>query len=297
MPGPPVRFLLLLNWSIGIAVAGACTRPASPCPTRQRRGHPCRTRRRLARCGPGLADHRIYVFSMHTGSLVRTLVGHELGVWTVNLVSHGGSLDPLPPSSNPDKVICGNGVPEVPDGPALLLHNRAPAGAQVLDPQGLDHHLPPSTRAALALDAQYPPIVPAPTQEIAFDGKVVTSGGLDTTTRHYCTAMLQGHTALFDDHRQFLVTGGNDGRLRLFDVGSGAYLRDITAPSYTVWKVVFRRKTMVEIWSFNPHEQIGEDRRVMVGEVWVLGLKICSKYLPATLVRFLELYHVLFPLR
>ncbi|KAH9035019.1 WD40 repeat-like protein [Lactarius pseudohatsudake] len=372
----------------------------------------------------GLANHRIYVFSTHTGSLVRTLVGHELGVWTVNLVSHGGALDPshpLPPSSNPGNMICGSGVPEVPDGPALLLHNRAPAGAQVLDPQGLDHLLPPSMRAALALDAQYPPIAPAPTQEsgssraesarsdvagttrgwgqpsslvvsggcdkdvrvwdvrtgltlyvlrghtstvrclkvlhnrpiavsgsrdgtlrvwdvqrgrmlrvlaghaesvrsldvcgnrlvsggydctcrvfrghlnqiytVAFDGKVVASGGLDTTVRvwdahtGHCTAMLQGHTSLvcslqltphtlitggadgrvlafalpdlrvhtriaahdssvtslqFDD--QFLVTGGNDGRVRLFDVGSGAYLRDITAPSETVWKVVFRRE-------------------------------------------------------
>ncbi|KAH9077666.1 WD40 repeat-like protein [Lactarius deliciosus] len=396
----------------------------------------------------GLVNHRIYVFSTHTGLLVRTLVGHELGVWTVNLVSHGGALDPshpLPPSSNPDEVICESGV---------------------LDPQGLDHLLPPSMRAALALDAQCPTIAPAPTQEsgssraesarsdvagtthgwgqpsslvvsggcdkdvrvwdvrtgltlyvlrghtstvrclkvlhnrpvavsgsrdgtlrvwdvqrgrmlrvlaghaesvrsldvcgnrlvsgsydctcrlwdvdtgeclqvfrghlnqiytVAFDGKVVASGGLDTTVRvwdahtGHCTAMLQGHTALvcslqlmphtlitggadgrvlafalpdlrvrtriaahdssvtslqFDD--QFLVTGGNDGRVRLFDVGLGAYLRDITAPSETVWKVVFRRevcavlcrragKTTVEIWSFNPHEQIGEDRHLMVG--------------------------------
>ncbi|KAH9064618.1 WD40 repeat-like protein [Lactarius vividus] len=406
----------------------------------------------------GLANHRIYVFSAHTGSLVRTLVGHELGVWSVNLVSHGGALDPShppPPSPNPGKVICGSGVPEVPDGPALLLHNRAPAGAEVLDPQGLDHLLPPSMRATLALDAQYPPIVPAPTQEsgsgwaesarsdvtgatrgwgqpgslvisggcdkdvrvwdvrtgltlyvlrghtstvrclkvlhnrpvavsgsrdgtlrvwdvqrgrmlrvlaghaesvraldvcgnrvvsgsydctcrlwdvdageclqvfrghfnqiytVAFDGKVVASGGLDTTVRVWdphtgdCIAMLQGHTALvcslqltphtlitggadgrvlafalpdlrvhtriavhdssvislrFDD--QFLVTGGNDGRVRLFDVGSGVYLRDITAPSETVWKVSACGKTTVEIWSFKPHDQIGEDRRVIVG--------------------------------
>ena len=68
----------------------------------------------------------------------------------------------------------------------------------------------------------------------------------------------------FDE--QFLVTGGNDGRVRLFDVGSGTYVRDITAPSETVWKVVFRRevcailcrrvgKTTVEIWSFRPREE------------------------------------------
>jgi len=55
----------------------------------------------------------------------------------------------------------GSGVPEVANGLALLLPNRTPAGAQVLDPQGLDHLLPPSMRATLAFDAQYPPVVHA----------------------------------------------------------------------------------------------------------------------------------------
>jgi F-box and WD-40 domain protein CDC4 len=176
---------------------------------------------------------------------------------------------------------------------------------------------------------------------VAFDGKIVASGGLDTTVRvwdahsgyvsrktllilptnlkpffRHCTAMLQGHTALvcslqltphtlvtggadgrvlafalpdlrvhtriaahdssvtslqFDE--QFLVTGGNDGRVRLFDVDSGAYVRDVTAPSETVWKVVFRRevcaimcrragKTTVEIWSFRPRDEGGERLRI-----------------------------------
>lgn len=414
----------------------------------------------------GLANHRIHVFSTHTGSLVRTLVGHELGVWAVDLVSRGGALDPShpqPPPYNPSGLAVSGGIPDVVDGPTLLLHNRAPAGAQVLDPQGLDHLLPPSMRAVLALDAQYPPTVHTYDQEdgpsqsksarsdvagatrgwgqpgalvvsggcdkdvrvwdvrtgltlyvlrghtstvrclkvmhnrpiaisgsrdstlrvwdvqrgrmlrilsghagsvrsldvcgnrvvsgsydgtcrlwdvdtgeclqvfrghfnqiyaVAFDGKIIASGGLDTTVRvwdaltGHCIAMLQGHTALvcslqltphtlvtggadgrvlafalpdlrvhtriaahdssvtslqFDE--QFLVTGGNDGRVRLFDVGSGAYVRDITAPSETVWKVVFRRevcaimcrragKTTVEIWSFRPREENGERLRI-----------------------------------
>ncbi|KAI0248780.1 WD40-repeat-containing domain protein [Lactifluus subvellereus] len=399
----------------------------------------------------GLANHRIYVFSTHTGSLVRTLVGHELGVWAVDLISRGGALDPShppPPPLNTSGIPLGpSSIPDVADGPAPLpLHNRAPAGAQVLDPQGLDHLLPPSMRAALALDARYPPTLPTHTKgnvpglaesarsdvagathvrvwdvrtgftlyvlrghtstvrclkvlhnrpiavsgsrdgtlrvwdvqrgrmlrvlaghansvrsldvcgnrvvsgsydctcrlwdvdtgeclqvfrghfnqiyAVAFDGKIVASGGLDTTVRvwdahtGHCTAMLHGHTALvcslqltprtlvtggadgrvlafslpdlrvhtriaahdssvtslqFDE--QFLVTGGNDGRVRLFDVGSGAYVRDITAPSETVWKVVFRRevcaimcrrvgKTTVEIWSFRPREESIEHPRI-----------------------------------
>ena len=80
----------------------------------------------------------------------------------------------------------------------------------------------------------------------------------------------------FDE--QFLVTGGNDGRVRLFDVGSGTYVRDITAPSETVFKVVFNRgvcailcrragKTTVEIWNFRPQEESIEHPRTEVSEV------------------------------
>lgn len=149
----------------------------------------------------GLANHRIHVFSTHTGSLVRTLVGHELGVWAVDLVSRGGALDPAhpqPPSHTPNgTAMNGGGVPEVAEGPALLLHNRAPAGAQISDPQGLDHLLPPSMRAALALDAQYPPTIPTypyraesarsdvagATRGWGQPGALVVSGGCDKDVR------------------------------------------------------------------------------------------------------------------
>jgi F-box and WD-40 domain protein CDC4 len=39
----------------------------------------------------GLANHRIHVFSNKTGLLARTLIGHTLGVWCLNLVSKGGT--------------------------------------------------------------------------------------------------------------------------------------------------------------------------------------------------------------
>jgi F-box and WD-40 domain protein CDC4 len=40
----------------------------------------------------GLSNTKIHVFSAKTGVLSRTLVGHELGVWAVNLISRGGFL-------------------------------------------------------------------------------------------------------------------------------------------------------------------------------------------------------------
>ena len=162
----------------------------------------------------GLANHRIHVFSTHTGSLVRTLVGHELGVWAVDLVSHGGALDPShppPPSSNPGEVLGGRGMPEVPvpDGRALLLHNRAPAGARVLDPHRLDHLLPPSMRAALALDAQCPPTPPAPTQES------------DSSWAESARSDVAGATRGWGQPGALVVSGGCDKDVRVWDVRTG----------------------------------------------------------------------------
>jgi len=161
----------------------------------------------------GLANHRIHIFSTHTGSLVRTLVGHELGVWAVDLVSRGGSLDPAhtqPPPHNPHNssstTTNGGILPEVADGPALLLHNRAPAGAQVLDPQGLDHLLPPSMRAALALDAQYPPTVSTYAQK---------------SEAGSARSDVAGATRGWGQPGALVVSGGCDKDVRVWDVQTG----------------------------------------------------------------------------
>jgi len=45
----------------------------------------------------GMATSKIHVFSAHTGEFVRTLTGHELGVWCLALVSKGGIRDPRDP--------------------------------------------------------------------------------------------------------------------------------------------------------------------------------------------------------
>lgn len=67
-----------------------------------------------------------------------------------------------------------------------------------------------------------------------------------------------------DSH--FLVTGGNDGRVRLYDAPTGNYVRDLTQASEAVWKVAHKYdkcvvmckragKTVMEIWSFRPSEE------------------------------------------
>ncbi|KAJ6624900.1 WD40-repeat-containing domain protein [Mycena sp. CBHHK59/15] len=132
---------------------------------------------------------------------------------------------------------------------------------------------------------------------VAFDGIRIASGGLDTTVRVWdavsgqCLALLQGHTALVCQlqlspsrpgaphprpllvtggsdgrvitfalgtytplHRiaahdssvtslqfdgRWLVTAGNDGRVRLWEIATGAYVRELSEGGESVWKVCF----------------------------------------------------------
>jgi F-box and WD-40 domain protein CDC4 len=174
----------------------------------------------------GLANHRIHVFSTHTGSLVRTLVGHELGVWAVDLVSRGGALDPShsqsPHHNSSSTPVSGGGVAEVVDGPALLQHNRAPPGAQVLDPQGLDHLLSPSMRAALALDAQYPPIVHAYERED------------DPSLSESARSDVAGATRGWGQPGALVVSGGCDKDVRVWDVRTGCVLLSLARSCYLI---------------------------------------------------------------
>lgn len=103
------------------------------------------------------------------------------------------------------------------------------------------------------------------------DGRVITFSLETYAPLHRIAAHNSSVTALqFDD--DFLVTAGNDGRVRLWDVKSGSYIREMCEGSENVWKVAFggglgqgqggrevlaimskrNGKTAVEIWSLRP---------------------------------------------
>jgi F-box and WD-40 domain protein CDC4 len=67
----------------------------------------------------------------------------------------------------------------------------------------------------------------------------------------------------FDRH--FLITGGADGHVKLFETRTGAFVRELTEKSDGVWKVascgdvcaiMCQRPTKIsmEMWSFKPRE-------------------------------------------
>ena len=96
------------------------------------------------------------------------------------------------------------------------------------------------------------------------DGRVITFS-LETYSILQRIAAHDSSVTTLQFDENFLVTGGNDGRVRLFETKTGRYIRDLTEPAESVWKVGYvgnvcaimckrARKTVMEIWSHDPPE-------------------------------------------
>ena len=65
----------------------------------------------------------------------------------------------------------------------------------------------------------------------------------------------------FDDDR--IVSGGSDGRVKVWDTKTGALVRELSQPAEAVWRVAFESevavvmasrggRTIMEVWNFEP---------------------------------------------
>ncbi|KAF6760748.1 WD40-repeat-containing domain protein [Ephemerocybe angulata] len=293
----------------------------------------------------GLASSQVQVYSARTGVLAKTLVGHELGVWSPGSIVVSGGCDKVVMvwdvqtghciyrlSGHTSTIRCLRTVPHRPLAVSgsrdtilrvwNLLRGRCErvlrghtgsvrCVSDVVGGRVVSGSYDATCRVwdidtgecVRVLEGHFHQVY-----SVAFLGGVVASGGLDTTVRvwdvetGHCIALLQGHTALVCQlqlspsllitggsdgrvitfslktlsvrHRiaahdcsvtslqfdRFIVTGGNDGRVRLYEVGSGRYVRDVGEGGETVWRVVvgwgvcvvvLRRagRTVVEVWS------------------------------------------------
>jgi hypothetical protein len=72
----------------------------------------------------------------------------------------------------------------------------------------------------------------------------------------------------FDDSR--IVSGGSDGRVKIWDLKTGVLVRELTQPAEAVWRVAFEEeravvlasrlgRTVMEVWDFAPEEGQGGD--------------------------------------
>ncbi|CAE6474104.1 unnamed protein product [Rhizoctonia solani] len=156
----------------------------------------------------GLANHRIHVFSSKTGRLVRTLVGHTLGVWTLGLVSRGGVLRTVGEEERtPEQVACDAQVT-----PGALLGGYSSESAQA-NTSGQ----PDACNASSGWGQS---------------GAIVVSGGCDRDVRVWdlstgnCLHVLKGHTSTIRclkvlDARPIAVSGSRDTTVRVWDIARG----------------------------------------------------------------------------
>ena len=215
----------------------------------------------------GLASCRIQVFSARSGVLSRTLVGHESGVWAVNLVSAGGQWVDPPASS-----VQTSARQKEPPGPPVAANTDV--GARVwlsearskfgegtssggLDLGDVEFLIPDSLRTAIGLDK------PRSARRTATDeppkpsdiccasegwgnaNALVVSGGCDKQLRvwdvksGYCIYVLEGHTSTIRclrvlHNRPIAISGSRDTTLRVWDVQRGKLLRTLTGHDESV---------------------------------------------------------------
>lgn len=159
----------------------------------------------------GLANHRIHVFNVRTGRLVRTLVGHTLGVWTLGLVSKGGVM--REPAGSRDQFARDAQVT-----PGALLGDYAP-GSSSFNESGSARR--PGHSDACNASAGW-----------GQSGAVVVSGGCDREVRVWdlttgnCLHVLRGHTSTIRclkvlDSRPIAVSGSRDTMVRVWDIARG----------------------------------------------------------------------------
>jgi F-box and WD-40 domain protein CDC4 len=190
----------------------------------------------------GLANCRIHVFSARTGVLSRTLIGHELGVWAVHLISKGGA------SGQDDDAAKDGGISSSQKGSRDRARRARKRRSEDRDESGessswgmddlflddsetnlptvqpsLDHLVPPSLRSALRLDsidAAAQPKTQCRTRVIP-DGKDEQCDGQDTEVdvgkRSDACCASEG----WGQPNALVVSGGCDKVLRVWDVKTG----------------------------------------------------------------------------
>ncbi|CAL1708382.1 unnamed protein product [Somion occarium] len=229
----------------------------------------------------GSRDRTVRVWDVRRGKMLRVLEGHEQSVRCIDVCGNivvSGSYDTTCRVWNIDTGACIH----VLRGHYHQIYTVAFDGVRIAS-GGLDTTVrvwDVETGTCLALLQGHTALVcqlqltPTMLATGGSDGRVITFSlvGSSFSVIQRLAAHDSSVTALQLDDR-FMVTGGNDGRVRLFqfqndgdgEPGKCEYVRELSDPSESVWKVAFTRttcaiaakkagKTVVEIWRYRPNE-------------------------------------------
>ncbi|XP_006461581.1 hypothetical protein AGABI2DRAFT_151268 [Agaricus bisporus var. bisporus H97] len=212
----------------------------------------------------GLANSKIQIFSATTGILSRTLVGHEMGVWAVCLVSKGGFMA-TPPDRDDDSYVHRRRRKDV-NGLSSAVERLTISSTQ-------EQYISPSLKVALGLDLdeangstssrssngdeenhpQFPDDTsPGKRSDNSFASQgwgqpnaLAVSGGCDKVLRvwdiktGYCIYVLSGHSSTIRcirvlHNRPIAVSGSRDGTVRVWDIQRGRALRVLQGHQHSV---------------------------------------------------------------
>jgi F-box and WD-40 domain protein CDC4 len=171
----------------------------------------------------GLANSRIHVFSAKTGVLSRTLIGHELGVWAVNLVSRGGYWGDDAMGSRhkrKERRRQREGRWDKDEDDVVIRLGSRFAGVSLRNEHlGADHLVPPSLRTALGLEEMSGEHGPnhGGACEGDVDNEDFVETELDPGKRSDDCCATEG----WGQPNALVVSGGCDKVLRVWDVKSG----------------------------------------------------------------------------
>ncbi|KAF9647178.1 WD40 repeat-like protein [Thelephora ganbajun] len=219
----------------------------------------------------GSRDSTLRVWDIDSGQLLRVLEGHQSSVRCMD--AHGsivvsGSYDNTCRVWDIDTGLCLH----VLRGHLNQIYCVSYDGIRIAS-GGLDTHVriwDPVSGACLALLQGHTALVcqiqlsPTILATGGSDGRVITFS-LETYSILQRIAAHDSSVTTLQFDENFLVTGGNDGRVRLFETKTGKYFRDLTEPAESVWKVGYAgnvcaimckraRKTVMEVWSYDPPE-------------------------------------------
>ncbi|CAJ0841078.1 9637_t:CDS:2 [Entrophospora sp. SA101] len=231
----------------------------------------------------GMDNNKIHIFDVSNGKYIKTLTGHDGGVWALQyidevLVSGGlrvwdintaeckhvlhGHTSTVRSLKMKDKTIAVSGsrdatlrVWNIEEGHLIHLLTGHTASVRCMEIYGdivVSGSYDCNARTGLSLN-----VLQGHTSlvgQLQLHDSTLVTGGSDGVIRIWdletnrCVQHIAAHdnsvTCLqFDEKR--IVSGGNDGHVKLWDVETGEFIRELTTPGNAVWRLAFQQTKAV----------------------------------------------------
>ena len=208
----------------------------------------------------GSLDSTVRVWDASTGHCTAMLQGHTCLVGQLQL-----SGDTLVTGGSDGRVIIFDLPPQPRASPALSPFPLSPNAQPYISPSApMTSYLsvPANSLSSSASSSQLIPRAGGTTATSAVTS-AYQSGAAAICLHRLCAHDNSVTCLQFDD--RFIISGGNDGRVKLWDLRTGGFIRELTRPCEAIWRINFKDdkcvilcqrngRTVLEVLSFKPGE-------------------------------------------